>query len=289
MKFYEVGGCVRDRRMGVKSKDIDYSVVMEPSDFPAKGTTAVVPTPYDVMVKSLQDMGMRIFYDNDGPVGAKFFTVRAQAPKDFPKYPGRALDFVLARKDGDYSNGRSPESVEVGTLMDDLRRRDFTMNAIAEDQDGNIIDPFDGVADIDEGVIRAVGSAQARLSEDSLRAIRAMRFAVTKGFRIDKELEFAMSSFGVLENISGTAVSDERIKDEVEKMFAHSTMETLAMFNRFPALTAAMFSGRVGITTTMKTKGRNVPQPSTAKYPAGRNGCTCGCHTHGGKHIAACC
>lgn len=255
MRMYEIGGCVRDDIMGIRSKDIDYSVVMEPSDFPAEGTAVDTPAPYDVMVKALQDMGMRIFYDDNGPVGADYFTVRAQAPKDFPVHGGRAVDFVMARKDGTYTDGRRPDFVSAGTLEDDIRRRDFTMNAIAKDEDGNIIDMVGGVQDINDRVIRCVGNAYERMNEDALRAIRAIRFAVTKGFRIDKEVENAMQSFGVIEDIMNK-ISDERIKDEVNKMFAYDTVASMVIFNKYPSMMRAVFAGSVSLEATMKTKGK---------------------------------
>lgn len=291
MQMYEIGGCVRDEILGIKSKDIDFSVVMESSDFPAEGTVISTPAPYDVMVANLEDMGVTIFRDNDGvPIGAEHFTVRGRAPANFPNHPNRALDFVLARKDGEYSDGRRPDSVEVGTLEDDILRRDFTMNALAKDMDGNIIDIVGGEADINDRVIRAVGNAYDRLEEDALRAVRAVRFAVTKGFRIDKELEFAMQSFGVLENIE-RKIADERIQDEVSKMFRFDTVASMGIFNKYPALMRAVFSGDVSLDATMKTKGRGgqFGRQKTPKYRAARNGCTCRCHTDGGMHIVACC
>jgi tRNA nucleotidyltransferase (CCA-adding enzyme) len=139
--------------------------------------------------------------------------------------------------------------------MDDLQRRDFTCNAIAKDEDGNFIDPFDGRKAIAEQRISAVGNAFDRLNEDALRAVRALRFSVTKGFFIDDEVRFAMESSAVLEKIR-TRISDERIKDELSKMLHFDTVASIIAFNEFPALTKAMFSGRVSLDSTLKTKGR---------------------------------
>jgi tRNA nucleotidyltransferase (CCA-adding enzyme) len=256
MKMFEVGGCVRDEIMGVPSKDIDFSVVLEDEDFPVHGTTVTEPEPYDVMVRNIMNLGIKVIRDKDGvPVGAEFLTVRGIAPKHFPVHPGRALDFVLSRKESSYTDGRRPDSVEVGTLEDDLNRRDFTMNAIAKDIEGNLIDPHNGVQDINDKVIRAVGSAQERLEEDALRAVRALRFSVTKDMRIDPELKFAMQTKIVLDNIVAK-ISDERISDELSKMFRFDTLGSLAALQKFPALTAAMFAGKVSIDSTMKQKGR---------------------------------
>lgn len=257
MKFYEVGGCVRDELMGIESKDIDFSVVMEPGDI-TRWEHFGVFDPYEIMVKQLEGMGINIFKDKDGkPVGADFFTARGLAPKTFPKYPGRALDFVMARKEGSYSDGRRPDYVEAGTLEDDLARRDFTMNAIAKDEDGNYIDPFNGRQSIEDKVIRAVGDPFERLTEDALRAIRAVRFAVTKDFEIQNTLWIALQHPSVLNDIAGTRISDERIKEELNKMLSFSTVETLSVLNALPYLTEAMFSGTVSLEATMKQRGKS--------------------------------
>lgn len=271
MKLYEVGGCVRDELMGRESNDIDFTVVLEPDEVPPAGT-AVVFDPYESMNCKLRDMGFKIFLETP-----EFLTTRAQFPKnditafkdrdgwhkvEGNRRAGLTADFVLARKEGEYSDGRRPDSVQVGTLEDDLARRDFTMNAIAkyswsdDDSDGaTYIDPFNGRQDINDGVIRAVGNALDRLTEDALRAVRALRFHVTLGFRIDHDLMFAMQTASVLDAIAGTRISDERIKDELNKMLKVNPVASIMAMNKFPALTAAMFNGRVNLEATMKQKG----------------------------------
>ena len=88
-----------------------------------------------------------------------------------------------------------------------------------------------------------------------LYALRALRFSVTKGFRIDKEVEFAMQSAAVLDSITNQ-ISDERINDELSKMFRFDTLASLSALQDFPQLTDAMFAGSVSLDATMKTKGR---------------------------------
>lgn len=288
MEMYLVGGMVRDKIMGAQSKDADFSVVLSPSDFPTPGTVVEMPTPFDVMRANLIEQGFKIFLETP-----EHLTIRAQFPKGDNRFGTRDADFVLARKEFGYSDGRRPDRVEVGTLIDDLRRRDFTMNAVALAADGSTIDPFDGVQDINDRLIRAVGSAQMRLEEDALRAVRAIRFSVTKGFMIDPELRFAMNTATVLNAIKDK-ISDERIKDELSKMFRFDTMKSLAALQAFPALTEAMFSGTVSLDSTMKTKGRGTASKATTgpgrPLPTARGGCTCHCHTEKGvMHIAACC
>lgn len=253
MEFFEVGGCVRDEIMGVKSKDIDFTVVLNDGDFPAAGTTVSEPDPFLIMERELKRRGFRIWQSNP-----KFLTIRAKFPNPSSlvaiktEWAGLDADFVLARKERDYVDGRRPESVEPGTLFDDLQRRDFTMNAIAKDAAGNYIDPFDGQRDIAMGIISAVGDPSERLREDALRAVRALRFMVTKNMTVDPGLRWAMQTAAVTTAVGSSKIADERIKDELAKMFAADTMKSLAVLNDFPALTAAIFAGSVSLTSTMK-------------------------------------
>lgn len=241
---------MRDRIMGIPSKDADFSCVLEDSDFPARGTTVSEPDPFFIMRDELVRRGFKIFVETP-----EHFTIRAQFPDPDNAFGVRDADFVLAREEGPYSDGRRPDWVKAGTLLMDQNRRDFSMNSIAVDDAGNFIDPHNGRQDIAEGVIRAVGSAFDRLSEDALRAVRALRFSVTKGFRIDREVEFAMETAAVLESIRNQ-ISDERIEQELSKMFRFDTVASLHACQRFPNLTAAMFAGSVSLDSTMKTRGR---------------------------------
>jgi tRNA nucleotidyltransferase (CCA-adding enzyme) len=244
MKMYEVGGCVRDEILGVPSKDIDFTVVME------KGDEVLSPDQFKAMVTYLKTvLGFKIFLETP-----EYLTVRAKFPKDHER-SNLTADFVLARKESGYADGRRPDVVEPGTLEDDLRRRDFTMNAIAKDADGTYIDPFNGVQDIEHKIIRAVGIAGDRLREDALRAVRALRFSVTKGFSIDGELHDAMHHQKVLDAIVNK-ISDERIQVELSKMFRFDTVESMKILSRYRPLTEAMFAGSVSLDATMKTKGR---------------------------------
>lgn len=261
MEMFTVGGWVRDQILGVPSKDIDFTVVLDNGDlFKIEKAFYGRPTSFDYMVSELKSMGFKIFLETP-----EYLTVRAQ----FPKFPekkfttpfvveanrGKTADFVLARKESNYTDGRRPDEVVPGTLEDDLARRDFTMNAIAKDADGSLIDPFNGVEDIYARVIRAVGDPFERLSEDALRAVRAVRFSVTKDFDIDMDLRFAMQTEAVL-NAIVNKISDERIKDELCKMFRFDTVASLRALQQFPLLTNAMFAGSVSLDATMKQRGR---------------------------------
>jgi tRNA nucleotidyltransferase/poly(A) polymerase len=262
MKMYEVGGYVRDQILGVKSKDVDFSVVLDKGDlFKMDKAFYGRPAPFDYMVSELKNMGFEVFKESP-----EHLTVRAKFPRGNENsrmyymwkgsgYENLTADFVLARKEGTYSDGRRPDSVKPGTLEDDLARRDFTMNAIAKDYEGNLIDPFNGQADIDAGIIRAVGDPLERLTEDALRAVRALRFSVTKGFDIDPSLDDAMRE-GTVKTAIRDNISDERIQVELSKMFRYDTVASLRTLSLYPALTRAMFAGSVSLDATMKTKGR---------------------------------
>ena len=129
-KFYEVGGCVRDEILGLKSKDIDYVAV--PSDDLLKDVSSA-HTMFGILEGYLKEEGFELFL-----VTPDCFTIRAKFPKNH-KYQGVA-DFVMARKEIGYVEGTRTPIVVPGTLKDDLERRDFTVNAMAKGDDGEIID-----------------------------------------------------------------------------------------------------------------------------------------------------
>lgn len=262
MKMFMVGGAVRDEILGTPSKDIDFTVVLDQYDDKESFVTngpQMCHDPFGVMVHLLRGMGFNIFLESP-----EYLTARAQFPDKSVIVPGTDInfatssltaDFVLARKESDYKDGRRPDVVEPGTLEDDLARRDFCMNAIAKDSNGNLIDPFNGLQDIENRVISAVGDPFERLSEDALRAVRALRFSVTKGFSIDNELKFAMESASVLDSIVHN-ISDDRIRAELSKMFRFDTLASVRGLSAYPMLTEAMFSGAVSLDATMKQRGR---------------------------------
>ncbi len=244
MKMYEVGGCIRDEILGHKSKDIDFTVEISHA--------ALEGDPFEIMVERLKEQGFKIFATTPD-----FFVAKGKFPDtaEYAQYKGLVADFVLARKESTYSDGRRPDTVEVGTLRDDLARRDFTMNAIAKAPDGTLIDPFFGQQDIAARVICAVGDAQIRLQEDALRAVRALRFSVTKDFAIAPELAFAMETMAVLKALE-EKISKERIKDELNKMLHFDSLASLEAFNEFPQLTRVLLGNGVSLDATLKTKNR---------------------------------
>jgi tRNA nucleotidyltransferase/poly(A) polymerase len=155
------------------------------------------------------------------------FTIRAKFPKgDINE--GLIADFVLARKEVGYKPGTRQPILELGTLEDDLIRRDFTLNAMAIDENGNLIDLFDGLKDLKKGLLRTPLPAAQTMMDDPLRFLRALRFSITKGFDIDRDILKAMQQPEIKEKLVQT-VSAERIREEVFKMMKHDTTKTIRM------------------------------------------------------------
>jgi tRNA nucleotidyltransferase/poly(A) polymerase len=134
-------------------------------------------------------------------------------------------EITTYRIDKDYTDGRHPDHVEFGTnLTEDLRRRDFTMNALALDfSNGAVIDNHNGKQDIDDGIIRTIGSPMQRFSEDGLRPIRALRFASVLNFQIEAETKRAIHK---TRNITAK-ISIERLQDEIVKSLKGNNPSTM--------------------------------------------------------------
>ncbi len=245
-KLYEVGGCVRDKLMGVKTKDIDFAVEFV-DDGLADGEVA-----FGAMSLWLDLRGFEVFV-----VSPEYFTIRAHFPRHtmnprWQPYRNLTADFVLCRIEGPYSDGRHPDWVHSGTIADDLRRRDFTVNAMARELNTEtLIDPHGGRQDLELRILRCVGTPWERLSEDALRALRAIRFAVTKDFRIDHELWEALCS-AWLPNLLDK-VSTERKREELLKAMHHDTLRTLSLLSNLPkTLTASIFSNGLWLRPTLE-------------------------------------
>ena len=179
---YLVGGCVRDAVMNRPIHDWDL---------------ATSATPVDVA---------RLF-PKTVLTGEKFGTVTIVLPEC-------PVEVTTFRTDGEYIDGRRPEDVEfVSNITEDLSRRDFTINAMAESVEGELIDPFGGTEDINKKIIRCVGGPNTRFSEDALRMFRALRFSAALDFTIENEtLQAIYAGAGLAGKISA-----ERIRIELEK------------------------------------------------------------------------
>ena len=185
-----VGGAVRDLLAGRSAKDFDVATSAHPPEVTRVfGRKRVVPT------------------------GEKHGTVTVLVDK--PDGEREHVEVTTYRGEGAYTDGRRPDSVSfVSELVEDLRRRDFTMNAIAYDPlDDQVEDPFGGRADLANRLIRAVGEPLERFREDGLRAMRAVRFAAQLGFQLDPPTEQAIpQAIDVFKKVSAERIRDELVK-----------------------------------------------------------------------------
>jgi tRNA nucleotidyltransferase/poly(A) polymerase len=234
--FFEVGGAVRDRFLGIESKDVDFACVAQnPDQFDT------IDDAFNALIQNLKDQGFKGFATNNGNfiIKEEFLTVRANVPDDHVlKSRTTVADFVLARKDGPSSDSRRPDWVLPGTLMDDLSRRDFTVNAMALNPiTGMVIDPFGGQTDLENRILRFVGNPMDRIAEDGLRVLRMLRFFITKNLKIETGTWFFVvdNQNHIVQNHL-QSVSGERIREELTKMFNHDTMGTLTLLEQFPAI-----------------------------------------------------
>lgn len=216
-QIYEVGGCVRDSLLGVQSKDIDFTFVLD-------DLNKSVESGFADMTKHLTDNKFKIFLSTPD-----CFTIRAMFPDDHAN-KGLVADFVMARKESGHIPGTRVAHFELGTLEDDLIRRDFRVNAIARDLDGNIIDPMNGQSDLARMVLNTPRDPMLTLIDDPLRMIRAIRFSITKGFGIHARVIEAMHQPELIDRLKET-VSAERIREELSKAFQHDTVKTLRILN----------------------------------------------------------
>ena len=199
------------------------------------------------MRDALREAGFREYL-----AAPQFATIRAGVPEGHPlRARTRDADFVLARRDGPSTDGRRPDYVEAGTLLDDLCRRDFTVNAIARTVDGDLIDPHGGVADCHARVLRFVGDPMERIREDGLRVLRGFRFALTKGLKPEPATWTALLAPEAAEMLA--CVSVERVREEVEKMVASTTLGFLSLMAEVPEATrAAVFRGPLRLSATLR-------------------------------------
>jgi len=184
---YIIGGCVRDFLRGENPKDWDITTNAKPEE--------------------IQKVFPDSFYEN------KFLTVTVKTSSDKPDL--EEVEITTYRLEAKYSDKRHPDEIRFAKdLKEDLARRDFTINAIAMDSKNKIVDFFGGQRDLKNKIIKAVGSPAERFSEDALRMLRAVRFAATLGFAIEKETAEAIKK----NSLWLEAISKERIRDELVKI-----------------------------------------------------------------------
>ena len=241
-KIFKVGGCVRDGLLGVKTKDIDFTFVLD-------DLNKTVEEGFKEMEQWMVDQGFTIFLSVP-----EMFTIRAKFPSDH-KFAKLDADFVMARKEVGYVEGTRRPILELGTLEDDLVRRDFTVNAMAEDEDGNIIDLFNGLEDLEFMLLRTPLDPKDTFMDDPLRMIRALRFVITKDFVMFSDVWHAMKQPHILAKLSQT-VSSERIREEVLKMMAVNTPRTIRLLldvdNEVPGFLEIVFKDGLWLKPTFE-------------------------------------
>ena len=184
---YVVGGCVRDSLLGLTPHD------------------------WDLCTSALPQQGMELFGEEKCiPTGLQHGTVTV-------KQGGGLYEITTFRTEGTYTDGRHPDEVHfVPDVREDLARRDFTINAMAYNEKEGLVDPFGGQADLQSGILRAVGVPHQRFTEDALRILRLYRFAARFGFSIDPPT--AQAAQELCAHLD--CVSVERIEEELAKLLA---------------------------------------------------------------------
>ncbi|MBD5475098.1 MAG: CCA tRNA nucleotidyltransferase [Lachnospiraceae bacterium] len=179
---YAVGGCVRDSILGREPNDWDITTSAKPEE-----------------TKSL--------FARTIDTGIKHGTVTVMLDKE-------GFEVTTYRIDGIYEDSRHPKEVTfTASLEEDLKRRDFTVNAMAYNERTGLVDIFRGVADIEHGIIRCVGNAEERFTEDALRMLRAVRFSAQLGYGIEEETKQAIRRLAPnLKKISAERIQAELVK-----------------------------------------------------------------------------
>ena len=191
---YAVGGCIRDSLLGLSPNDWDLTCSAHPEE------VAQALSDYPVLPTGLQHGTVTVFID------------------------GLSVEITTYRVDGAYSDGRHPDSVSFSrNLLDDLARRDFTVNAIAYHPNRGLVDPYNGLHDLHSRTLRCVGMPEQRFQEDALRILRGLRFASTLGFTIEKKTAYAIFQQRDLLN----RIAEERIQVEFSKLLCGRDAERI--------------------------------------------------------------
>ncbi len=182
---FAVGGAVRDQLLGAEVTDFDITTSALPEE------TKIVFSDYKVIETGIKHGTVTVLI-NDSPV-----------------------EITTYRVDGEYTDNRHPENVVfTSKIEDDLSRRDFTVNAIAYNPRIGIVDPFGGIQDLNNNILRAVGNPEKRFREDALRILRLVRFASVLGFDVEQETKDNAKKYAhLLENVSA-----ERVFSELKKL-----------------------------------------------------------------------
>ena len=227
---YAVGGCVRDSLLGRTAHD------------------------WDLCTSALPQQVMELFGPEQCiPTGLQHGTVTI-------KYGGQLYETTTFRTEGSYTDGRHPDAVQfVPDVREDLARRDFTINAMAYNAAEGLVDPFGGQADLQNGLLRAVGEPQQRFTEDALRILRLYRFAARFGFALDAAT--ARAARQLAPHLD--CISAERIQEELAKLLAApqpgAYLEPAVLAVVLPELTPAALEAAKPVVDACPAGEENLP------------------------------
>ena len=227
---YAVGGCVRDSLLGRTAHD------------------------WDLCTSALPQQVMELFGPEQCiPTGLQHGTVTI-------KYGGQLYETTTFRTEGSYTDGRHPDEVQfVPDVREDLARRDFTINAMAYNEAEGLVDPFGGQADLQNGLLRAVGEPQQRFTEDALRILRLYRFAARFGFALDAAT--ARAARQLAPHLD--CISAERIQEELAKLLAApqpgAYLEPAVLAVVLPELTPAALEAAKPVVDACPAGEENLP------------------------------
>ena len=227
---YAVGGCVRDSLLGRTAHD------------------------WDLCTSALPQQVMELFgAEQCIPTGLQHGTVTI-------KYGGQLYETTTFRTEGNYTDGRHPDAVQfVPDVREDLARRDFTINAMAYNEAEGLVDPFGGQADLQNGLLRAVGEPQQRFTEDALRILRLYRFAARFGFALDAAT--ARAARQLAPHLD--CISAERIQEELAKLLTApqpgAYLEPAVLAVVLPELTPAALDAAKPVVDACPAGEKNLP------------------------------
>ena len=227
---YVVGGCVRDSLLGLTPHD------------------------WDLCTSALPQQVMELFgAQRCIPTGLQHGTVTV-------KQSGALYEITTFRTEGTYTDGRHPDEVHfVPDVREDLARRDFTINAMAYNEKEGLVDPFGGQADLQSGIVRAVGVPRQRFTEDALRILRLYRFAARFGFSIDPPT--AQAAQKLCAHLD--CVSVERIEEELAKLLSAPApaayLDKKILFVILPELTSEALAAAKPVVDACPAGAENLP------------------------------
>lgn len=231
---YAVGGCVRDSLLGVEPKDWDITTLADP-----------------VSVKNL--------FHRTVDTGIKHGTVTVLIGND-------SFEVTTYRIDGEYEDARHPKEVTfTKSLTEDLKRRDFTINAMAYNEEQGLVDLFGGCEDIRKQQLRCVGNPCERFHEDALRILRALRFSAQLGFQIEEKTTAAIRECAYLL----PKISAERIREELNKILLSSHPEYLKKLTDYgivPRILPELENFLTGEAAEQILQGLSVPEHNNSDH-----------------------